>query len=115
MAEYGEILPPNEPKVEVSTENMIAIILILILAVKLILGGFGFPHLLILILIGITLITMIDSIRERGFVRFYERTWRPAAFNTYYRNERPFMYWQAIITSWIAGPIFMFGFLILKF
>ena len=53
MAEYAKILPPNEPKEEVSTENMIAIILILIVAIKLILGGFGVAHLLILILIGI--------------------------------------------------------------
>ena len=114
MAEYGKILPPNEPKEEVSTENMIAIILILIVAIKLILGGFGLAHLLILILIGILLITMIDSIRERGWVRFYDRNWRPPLI-TYYRNERPFMYWQAIIISWIAGPIFMVAFLILKF
>ena len=119
MAEYGKPLPPKEPKPsffkEVSSDVIIAFILIAMIVMKIIFGGLTWMKLLILILVALPLITVVDSIKEDHYVRYYTRNWKDGIFVTYSRHERPFMYWQSVITSWIFAPIFAILFFFGKF
>ena len=118
MAEYGKPLPPNEPKPsffkDVSADVIVAFILISMTFIKIILGGLTWINVAILILFTINLITVVDSIKEDSCVRYYTRNWKDGIFVTYYKQERPFMYWQAVVTSWIFAPMLAIGFFIFQ-
>ena len=114
MAEYGKLLPPKKTKPsflkEVSLDVIISFILIAMIVMKIIFGGLTWMNLLLLILFALPLITVVDSIKEDRYVRYYTRNWKDGIFDTYCKHERPFMYWQSVITSWIFAPIFAISF-----
>ena len=112
MAEYGRPQYPTKSKKglkDLSTGTICAYVLIPMIMLKLIIGGIYWLNIFGLCLFLLLLVTMIDSVVQKDWVRAYDR--RKMRLVKVFKREQPFDYWSNVITAWPCGMAFAFIFL----
>ena len=118
MAEYGRSkhpLKPKQPNVLASLEAIYIYVYIVLIALKLIFGGFNLFSLYMLFLFLFPLITMVDSVSDPYRVRAiyapkYSSSGKEARIDFYDRRKQPLRYWFKVITCWLLGLFIIFVF-----